>query len=144
MRALSYLGQSAIPIRTLLSPRVVEVDQDFFDALRGLKGSRVPLGVGRLLCGFLPDDCEFLRADDRRGELAALHLALVGMLERGADSDNPMRARHVELELCVVGDGHQLRVARPPQDGVVGSVKSDHLEGEGLRPIVGWIPGCYG
>jgi hypothetical protein len=46
-------------------PRVFGVDEDLFDALRGLKGSKVLLGVGRLLRGFLSDDCEFLGGDDR-------------------------------------------------------------------------------
>jgi hypothetical protein len=55
-----------------------------------------------------------------------------------------MRARHLELEVRVAGDDHELRVAPSPKDGMVGSVKYDHLEGEGLRPIVGWIPECYG
>ena len=26
------------------------------------------------------------------------------------------------------------------QDGVVGSMEPDHLEGKGLHPIIGWIP----
>jgi hypothetical protein len=75
-----------------LVPRVVGVDEDLFDALRGIKGSRILLGVGCLLRGFLPDDCELLGGDDLRGELSALYLTLVGTLEREADGENPMRA----------------------------------------------------
>ena len=43
-------------------------------------------------------------------------------------------------EVGVVGDGHELRVAWMSQDGMVGSMEPDHLEGEGLRPIIGRIP----
>jgi hypothetical protein len=107
-----------------LVPRVVGVDEDLFGSLHGLKGSDAPPGVGRLLRGFLPDDYEFLKGVDHRGKLATLHLALVGTLESGADSDDPTRARHLELEVHVVGDGHELHIARPPQGGVVGSVNS--------------------
>ena len=52
----------------------------------------------------------------------------------------PWGGRHLQLEVCIVGDGHELRVAWTSQDGVVGSVEPDHLEGKGLRPIIGWIP----
>ena len=42
---------------------------------------------------------------------AALNLALVGTLEGGADGDDPVGARQLQLEVCVVGDGHELRIA---------------------------------
>ena len=42
---------------------------------------------------------------------AALDLAFVGPLEGGADGDDPMGARHLQLEVRVVGDGHELRIA---------------------------------
>jgi hypothetical protein len=90
----------------LLVLRVVRVDEDLFDALRGLKGSGGSLGVSVLLRCFLPNDCEFIGGDDHRGELAAFHLALVGTLEGGTKSDDPMQAQHLELQVCVVGDGH--------------------------------------
>ena len=50
----------------------------------------------------------------------ALDLALIGALEGGADGDDPMGARHLQLEVCIVGDGHELRVAWTSQDGVEG------------------------
>ena len=71
---------------------------------------------------------------------AALDLALVGLLEGGVDSDDPMGALHLQLEVCVVGDGHELRVAWSSQDGVESSGEPNHLEGEGLGPVVGLIP----
>jgi hypothetical protein len=141
--AFLFGGESGADARLLVSG-VVGVDEDLLDALCRLKGSGGSLGVWCLLRGFLPDDCKFLEGDDHRGELATFNLAPVGTLERGADSDDLMRAWHLELEVCAVGDGHELLVARLPQDGMVGSMKSDHLEGEGLRFVVGWIPECYG
>ena len=53
--------------------------------------------------------------------IAALDLALVAPLEGSADSDDPVGARHLQLEVCVVGDGHELRVAWSSQDGVESS-----------------------
>ena len=51
--------------------------------------------------------------------ITALDLALIGMLEGGADRDDPAWARHLQLEVGVVGDGHELHVTRSPQNGVV-------------------------
>ena len=71
--------------------------------------------------------------------IAALNLALVGVLEGGADGDDPTGAQHLQLEVGVVGDGHELRIAWSSQDGVVGPVEPDHLVGKGLHPIIGRI-----
>jgi hypothetical protein len=49
----------------------------------------------------------------------------------------PLGARHLELEVGVVGDGHELRVAWPSQYRVVGSSEPDHLERKGLPSEVG-------
>ena len=48
--------------------------------------------------------------------------------------------RHLEFEVGVVGNGHELRVTRSSQNGVVDRGEPDFLEGEGLCPIVGRIP----
>jgi hypothetical protein len=61
-------------------------------------------------------------------------------LVRGADGDDPVGARHLELEVGVVGDDHELGVAWPPQYCVVGSSKPDHLEREGFPSEVGGSP----
>jgi hypothetical protein len=42
----------------------------------------------------------------------ALNFTLVSVLEEGANSDDPTRAWHLELEVGVVRDGHELHVAR--------------------------------
>jgi hypothetical protein len=83
-----------------LALRVVGVYEDFLGALCGLEGPSQPLGV----------KC-FLRGDSLRGELAALDIALIGALEGGATSDDPTWAWHLDLEVGVVGDDHELRVA---------------------------------
>jgi hypothetical protein len=46
-------------------------------------------------------------------------------------------AWHLEREISVVGDGHELRVAWLSQHGVVDYVESDHLKGESFPPVVG-------
>ena len=51
----------------------------------------------------------------------------------------PLGARHLELQVGVVGDGHELHVAWPPQYRVVGSSEPNHLERQGLPSEVG---GC--
>jgi hypothetical protein len=87
-RAFLFRGECGADLH-LLVLRVVGVDEDLFDALRGFKGSGGSLEVNRFLRGFLPDDCKFLGGDDHRSELTAFHLTLVGTLERGTDGDNP-------------------------------------------------------
>ena len=70
---------------------------------------------------------------------AALDLALIGALEGGADGDDPAWTRHLQLQIGIVGDSHELRVAWMSEDGMVGSMEPNHLEGEGLYPIIGRI-----
>ena len=72
--------------------------------------------------------------------VVALDLALIGPLEGGADGDDPMGARHLQLEVCVVGDGHELRVTWTFQDGMESSREPNHLEGEGLSPVIELVP----
>jgi hypothetical protein len=56
---------------------------------------------------------------------------------RGSDDDDPVGVWHLELEVGVVGDGHELCVARSPQHRVVGSSEPDYLEREGFLSEVG-------
>ena len=67
---------------------------------------------------------------------AALDFALIDALEGGAEGDDPMGARHLQLEVCIVGDDHELCVAWMSQDGVEGSGEPNHLKGEGFSPII--------
>jgi hypothetical protein len=68
------------------------------------------------------------------------HIAFVCVSVHGADGDDPVGARHLELEVGVVGDGHELGVAWSPQYRVVGSSEPDHLEREGFLSEVGGSP----
>ena len=70
------------------------------------------LRVGRFFGNLLFEGGEFSGGDDRCGMVTGLDLTLVGPLEGGADSDDPVGARHLQLEVCIVGDGHELHVER--------------------------------
>ena len=98
------------------------------------------LRVERFFDDLLLEGGEFLGGDDCCGVAAALDLTLVGPLEGGVDADDPMGAQHLELKVCVVGDGHKLRVAWSSQDSMEGSREPNHLEGEGLSPVIELIP----
>ena len=51
-----------------------------------------------------------------------------------------MLHQHLQLKVRIIGDGHELRVAWMPQDGVESSREPNHLEGEGLSPVIELIP----
>jgi hypothetical protein len=55
----------------------------------------------------------------------------------GFDGDGSLGACHLEFEVHVVGDGHELGVARSSQHRVIGSSKPDYLESEGFLSEVG-------
>jgi hypothetical protein len=75
-----------------------------------------------------------MRASD---SVRASAYAFVRVSVRGSDGDDPVGARHLELEVGVVGDDHELGVARSRQHRVVGSSEPDHLEREGFPAEVG-------
>ena len=95
---------------TLGAPGVYE---DFFRALCRLERPGRLLHVGRFFGDLLLDGGELSRGDDCCGMTATLDLALIGMLEGGADDDDPVGAQHLQLEVCIVGvgDGHELCIA---------------------------------
>jgi hypothetical protein len=76
--------------------------------------------------------------------LHTLHVAFVRVSICGSDGDDPVGARHLELEVGVVGDDHELGVARSPQHRVVSSSEPDHLEREGFLSEVGGSPEADG
>jgi hypothetical protein len=55
----------------------------------------------------------------------------------GSNGDDTLRARHFELKVGVVGNRHEFGIAGAPKNGVVGPMKPNHLESEGLLPEVG-------
>jgi hypothetical protein len=59
-------------------------------------------------------------------------LVVVGLLEAALDDDDPLWAGHLELKVCIVGDGHELGEARSTEEGVVDTGEVDNLEGEWL------------
>ena len=71
------------------SPRAAKVYEDLLSALYRLKRSGRSLGVGCFVGDLLLDGRKLLGGDDCCGVIAALDLALVGMLEGGADGDDP-------------------------------------------------------
>ena len=94
-----------------LALEAARIYEDLLGALRWLERPYQPLGVGRFFSDLLPDGRELSKGDDCYGVIATLGLTLVGMLEGGADSDDSVGARHLQLEVGVVGDGHELHVA---------------------------------
>jgi hypothetical protein len=102
------------------------------------------LHVWRLLGEALQVGDEGLGFGEGLGVLHALYVAFVRVSVRGDDDDDPVGARHFDLEVGVVGDGHELGVAWRPQYCVVGSSEPDHLEREGFRSEVGGSPEADG
>ena len=54
----------------------------------------------------------------------------VGLSKVATYGDDPVGTRHLELEVGVIGNGHELGIAWSPQDGVVGTGKVCYLEGD--------------
>jgi hypothetical protein len=52
--------------------------------------------------------------DEGLSVLHALHVAFIRVPVGGSDGDDPVGARHLELEVGVDGDGHEHGVARLP------------------------------
>jgi hypothetical protein len=128
----------------LLGDVVAGVERDELDRLSWLEVAGVALRIWHLLGEVLQVGDEGLRFGAGLGVLHALHVAFVRVSVRGADGDDPVGARHLELEVGVVGDGHELSVAWSPQHYVVGSSEPDHLEREGFLSEVGGSPEADG
>jgi hypothetical protein len=98
---------------------VAGVERDGLNHLGWFEVAGVPLRVGRLLGEAFQVGDEGLGLGEGLSVLHAFHVAFVRVAVRGSDSDDPDRARHLELEVGVVGDGHELGVAWPSQHRVV-------------------------
>ena len=102
----------------------IRVEGHLLDTLGGFEAARVSVrGVQGLSCHFVEGGCEGLVLCLILRVLDLLDIALVGVLELGADGDDAPWTRHLQLEVGVVGDGHELGVAGTGKDGVVGSPK---------------------
>jgi len=74
------------------------------------------------------------------GLLGALDVALIGVLACRANGDDAIWSQHLELEVGVVGDGHELGITWPSQNRVVGPREPNHVEGEDLSNEVIGVP----
>jgi hypothetical protein len=114
----------------LLGGVVSGVERDGFNCLYWFEVAGVALRIWHLLGEALQVGDEGLGFGEGLSVLHALHVAFVRMSVRGSDGEDPVGAQHLELEVGVVGDGHELGIAWSPQHHVVGSSEPDHLERE--------------
>jgi hypothetical protein len=114
----------------LLAGVVAGVERDGLDRLNWFEVAGVSLRVGRLLGEAFQVGDEGLGLGESLGVLHALHVAFVRVAVRGSNDDDPIRARHLELEVGVVGDDHELGVAWSSQHRMVGSSEPDDLKCE--------------
>ena len=98
----------------LLGGVATGVERDDLNRLRWLEIAGMTLHVWHLFGEVLQVGDEGLGLGEGLGVLHALHVAFERVFVRGADGDDPVGARHLELQVGVVGDGHELRVAWPP------------------------------
>ena len=89
---------------------VAGVYEDLFGALCRFERPGRFLHVGLFFGDLFPEGGELFGGDDCCGVAAAFDFALVSVLEGGADGDDPTGTRHLQLEVCIVGGGHELRV----------------------------------
>jgi hypothetical protein len=110
----------------LLVGVVAGVERDVLNRLGRFEVAGVALGIRRLLGE------AFQVGDEGLSVLHTFHVAFVRVSVRGSDGDDPVGAWHLELEVRVVGDDHELGVARSPQHRVVGPSEPAHLERKGF------------
>jgi hypothetical protein len=128
----------------LLGGVVAGVERDGLNRLCWFEVAGVALRIWHLLGEALQVGDEGLGFGEGLSVLHALHVTFVRVSVRGSDGDDPVGAWHLELEVGVVGDGHELGVAWSPQHCVVGFSEPDHLEREGFLLEVGGSPEADG
>jgi hypothetical protein len=116
----------------LLAGVVAGVKGDGLDRLGRFEVAGAALRIRRLLGEAIQVDDEGLGLGDGLSVLHAFHVALISVVVCGSDGDGSVGARHLELEVCVVGDGYEFGVARSSQHRVVGPSEPYHLESEGF------------
>jgi hypothetical protein len=128
----------------LLGGVVAGVERDRLNRLCWFEVVSVALRIWHLLGEAPQVGDEGLGLGEGLSVLYALHVAFIHVSVCGSDGDDPIGARHLELEVGVVGDDHELGVAWSPQHCVVGSSEPDHLEREGFLSEVGGSPKADG
>jgi hypothetical protein len=116
---------------------VAGVERDGFNRLGWLEVVGVAFRIRRLFGEAIQVGDEGFRLGEGFGVLHAFHVALLSVAVRGSDGDDSLGARHLKLEVSVVGDGHELGVARSSQHRVIGPSEPNYLEGEGFLSEVG-------
>jgi hypothetical protein len=111
--------------------------RDRLDCFGWLEVAGMPLRVGRLFGEAIQVGDEGLGLDEGFGVLNAFHVTLLSVALRGSDGDDSLGAWHIEFEVRVVGDDHELGVAWSSQHRVIGSSEPDYLESEGFLSEVG-------
>ena len=115
----------------------VGVEEDLLRAFCRLEAARVTLGFRSFCSEGLELQRKLGGALDSFSIFDELDVTLVRMLVGGADCDIPLRRGHLQLQVGVDGDSHELGIARAPDDGVVRASKSHHLKGENLLSEIG-------
>jgi hypothetical protein len=120
-----------------LASIVAGVERGGLNRLCWFEVAGVALRIRRLFGEAIQVGDEDLGLGDGLIVVHAFHVALVSVALRGSDGDGSLGAWHLELEVRVVGDGHEFGVARSSQHRVVGPSEPNHLESEGFLSEVG-------
>jgi hypothetical protein len=128
----------------LLGGVVAGVERDGLNRLCWLEVAGVAFRIWHLLGEALQVGDDGLGLGEGLSVLHTLHVAFIRVSVCGSDGDDPVGARHLELEVGVVGDDHELGIAWSPQHYMVGSSKPNHLEREGFLSEVGGSPEADG
>ena len=118
----------------LLGGVVAGVERDGLNHLCWFEVAGVALRIWHLLGEALQVGDEGLGLGEGLSVLHTLHVAFVRVSVCGSDGDDPVGARHLELEVGVVGDGHELGVARSPQLRVCDTLVSPRVSLTNAKP----------
>ena len=103
MSTLSYLEESMVTMRTVLAS---VLSGSMRTPLEPSADSNDPIDFFASSASSVTSSLRAASSSEATIVVAwatALDLALVGPLEGGADGDDPMGARHLQLEVCIVG-----------------------------------------
>jgi hypothetical protein len=116
---------------------IAGVERDGLNRLSWFEVAGVPLRVWRLFGEAIQVGDEGFRLGEGFGVLHTFQVALVSVAVCGSDCDGYLGAWHLELEVRVVGDDHELGIARSSQHRMIGPSEPDYLESEGFLSEIG-------